>query len=133
MLRETSLPEDTTCTPWSLQKTVTQLVQQQWWNELPKERQDELDRRCRTAGDLKRTKKSYFKACTRQHFGGTEWFYCVIALGVALPAEIIVALNPGSAGEPRPKAELKLKEKQYEKMTAAYSRGQWVDGREYNR
>jgi hypothetical protein len=157
VLLENSLPEDTPCMPWSLQKVVTQKVQQQWWNELPKERQDELVRRCRNAGDVARTKASYCRNCTRQHFGGNEWFYCIVALGAGPPAEIIVAMNKrGLAGEsPHPKAEpkqcgwtgvrhtvteakklreeAKRQERKYLQMTAASNRGERVDWQEYNR
>ena len=158
VLRDNLLPEDTPCMPWRLQKAVTQLVQQQWWNELPTERQDELARRCHTASDVSRTKASYCRACTRQHFGGVEWFQCIVALGAAPPAEMIVALNETSCAEvstlstksglkqsgrtgvrhtvteaKKLREAAKLKEKQYDKMTAAYKRGEWVDWCEYNR
>ena len=74
VLRENGFePEVVVCTPWRLQKVITDRVRQKWWDQKPKEDQEFATQVTAGRRDaMERTKKAYFRAAVTSYFGGID-------------------------------------------------------------
>ena len=86
-------PANVRCTPWSLQKIITDRVKSKWWDQKPKDERGVVEPRAAGKRDaLERTRTAYFRAAATTYFGGIDSYCCFVALG-DVPAEMITLVN----------------------------------------
>jgi len=87
---------------WSTQKNITKRVVEQWWQGKPPEEREEVKNRVGGARQAQeRTKRAYFRAAAKAHFGDIQWYYFTVAVGEVAGPEFITlqtqSLRPASS------------------------------------
>ena len=86
-------PANVRCTPWSLQKIITDRVKSKWWDQKPKDERGVVESLAAGKRDtFERTRTAYFRAAATAYFGSNYWYYSFVALG-DVPAEMIALIN----------------------------------------